>query len=460
MRDFEDSGALELEQIVLGALIGNPDRLDTWSIRGDYFAEPIHWDIFQLIESRRADGHDVSPAILANLLKAEPPITSGCDVPEYIRRLHLAGMDATPGIDQDLRLAAARRLVASVGVDLQDLGRNPMLNFADGLNAAHGALSEALSMGSQEPAQEDFEDVCRAVLDDVQNGITRDCVDLGYASLNSTFAGGIERGEFAILAARPSMGKSMVGGSIALQSARKGAGVMVFSLEMTRKQMMTRAISDLSYGGNRGIEYQRIMNNDLSENERRLVAEAGARNLKIPMRIDDRRGLTVADLRTRAVKFRDDLNKQGRNLDLIVVDHLGCLKPSGRYAGNRVHEVGEISDGLATLAKSLNVAVIALHQLNRGVEGRDNKRPGLSDLRDSGNLEQDASVVMFVYREAYYLSRLKFDEGSEQEMNRQALLQAKTNELEILVAKNRNGPTHTVHMFCDPGCNVVRDLAK
>jgi replicative DNA helicase len=146
------------------------------------------------------------------------------------------------------------------------------------------------------------------------------------------------------------------------------------------------------------------------------------------------------------------------SLALVVVDHLGLIKPSGRYSGNKVLETGEVSDALASLAKEQNVAVVALHQLNRGTEGRENKRPTLADLRNSGDLEQDADIVCFAYREAYYLERNKFDAGSQQEMQRQTELDACRNTMEVLIAKNRNGATTTVNLFCDMASNAIRDL--
>ena len=161
--------------------------------------------------------------------------------------------------------------------------------------------------------------------------------------------------------------------------------------------------------------------------------------------------------RTRAEAQRFD--RAGKRLGLVVVDHLGLIKPSGRYAGNKVQEVAEVSDALATLAKEQDVAVLALHQLNRGTEARDNKRPTLADLRNSGDLEQDADVVCFAYREAYYLERQKGADGSAQELQRHSELDACRNTLEFLIAKNRNGPTSVLSLFCDMASNVVRDLA-
>ena len=142
----------------------------------------------------------------------------------------------------------------------------------------------------------------------------------------------------------------------------------------------------------------------------------------------------------------------------MVIDHLGFIRASDRYRGNRVHEVTEISSGLGQIAKENDIALVVLCQLNRGTEGRENKRPTLADLRDSGSLEQDADVVIFCYREAYYLERNKCDPGSQMELERQTNLEAYRNVLELLVSKNRNGPTSAITCYCDMGANVVRDL--
>jgi replicative DNA helicase len=145
----------------------------------------------------------------------------------------------------------------------------------------------------------------------------------------------------------------------------------------------------------------------------------------------------------------------GKRLGLVIVDHLDHMTPSNRYKGNKVQEIGEISMGIARLAKSEQVAVLALHQLNRNPEGRDNKRPELADLRDSGRLEQDADLVLFAYRAAYYLERMKFEDTEES--RRIEKLEAKRNELELSIAKQRNGPTCIVELFCDMSANAVRD---
>jgi replicative DNA helicase len=170
--------------------------------------------------------------------------------------------------------------------------------------------------------------------------------------------------------------------------------------------------------------------------------------------------LSAAEIAARTRKVATDLERAGKRLGLVIIDHLGKVRPTKNYRGNRVMEVGEISNAMANLAKAEKVAVLCLHQLNRAVEGRENKRPTLADLRDSGNIEQDADLVLFAYRPGYYLERAKDDEGSDGEALRRSQLEAKRHVLELAIAKQRNGETTTIELFCDMPCNVIRDLDR
>jgi replicative DNA helicase len=189
------------------------------------------------------------------------------------------------------------------------------------------------------------------------------------------------------------------------------------------------------------------------------LREAAARFKKLPIKIDDQAQLTVSEIGVRARRYAAELERVGKRLDLVIVDHLGIAKPSTRYAGNKTNETGEISGALAALAKQLNCHVIAACQLNRDVEGRDVKRPQLSDLRNSGDIEQDGHIVTFLYRPAYYLERAKHDDP-DKEAARIASLAVLENNLEFIVAKNRNGPIGTVECFVDIANNAVRNLVR
>ena len=170
-------------------------------------------------------------------------------------------------------------------------------------------------------------------------------------------------------------------------------------------------------------------------------------------------GLSASEIAARTRREAERLKREGRELRLVIIDHLGKVQASDRYKGSKVNEIGELSDAMARLAKRENVAVLALHQINRGVEGRDNKRPALSDLRDSGTIEQDADVVMFVFRAIYYLERLKCDK-EEEERERLIKIERKPYDMEIMVAKNRGGATANVDVYANMAANAVRDKWK
>jgi replicative DNA helicase len=268
--------------------------------------------------------------------------------------------------------------------------------------------------------------------------------------------GGWPKGELSVVAGRPGMGKSAFASSALLRAAKAGHGCQFFSLEMTERQLGARMLSDVAYSSQRPIMYQDILRRSIQDLDRNRLKLAQEILEKLPISIEEQRGLTITDIATRARKLADKYDKDGGTLDVVFVDHMLLVRPSSRYAGNRVREVAEISDGLASLAKELQCAVVALCQLNRGVEGRDSKRPTLSDLRDSGAIEEDASTVTFLYRPAYYLAQKKPDSAEERAVLEE-LLEKDGKLLEFVVAKNRNGEVGIVDAFVEIGANAVRD---
>lgn len=278
-------------------------------------------------------------------------------------------------------------------------------------------------------------------------------IPTGLSDLDNA-TGGWHRGQFTILAGRPSMGKSAVALSSMLRTAEKGFGVLFLSLEMTEEQIVARSLTDYAYT-KPSIAYSDLRPGRAMAPEIRRLYDAAERFKSMPIVIETKSGLTVGEILARARKVREDLEKRGAPLALVVVDHLLKVRPSDRYAGQPVKELDEISEGMCALAKSLNVAVVGLHQLNRGVESRDNPRPLMSDLRGSGSLEQDADVVLFVYRPAYRYERQLDDPDKRAEA--EAAASELQNDLEIQIAKQRNGPPRSLEFFCDMSANVVRD---
>jgi replicative DNA helicase len=278
-------------------------------------------------------------------------------------------------------------------------------------------------------------------------------ISTGLTDLDNA-TGGHHRGETTILAGRPSMGKSAIAIASSIRTALKGNGVLYFSLEMTKRQVMARALADFAYT-NPAIAYSDLRPGRSDRYVHRLRAAAERFN-GLPMEVETKGGMTVAEIQARAAKAAEKFKEAGTPLGLIVVDHLLKIKPSSRYAGQPVKEIDEISDAMCVMAKTMNVAVLALHQLNRAVEARDNQRPVMSDLRQSGSLEQDADVVLFVYRPAYQFERQR-QEGKEAAAEAETKLQIVKNKLEIQIAKQRSGPTQTLEFWVDMASNVVRD---
>lgn len=286
--------------------------------------------------------------------------------------------------------------------------------------------------------------------------------DYAYSGINSLsrWIGGWRRKRFYVIAGRPSMGKSTLALSALLRTAMKGHGVMLFAIEMGRDEVSEIAMCDLAWSPHRRIEYRDISttathHEGFADKFGEVMQVAPMFN-SLPFYITDKGGLSVADVRSQALHYKQRLHADGKRLEVVCVDHLGLLKATGNYRGNKVAETEEVSRDLKELAKELDCAVVALAQLSRQTESRDDKRPTLSDLRWSGGIEQDADCVLMVYREEYYLKKEESD--SDKEMKRQAKLEKCRNTMQVFIEKQRGGPTGALTLFCDIGCGVVRDF--
>ena len=289
-------------------------------------------------------------------------------------------------------------------------------------------------------------------------------VTTGFLDLNNKL-GGFHRSDLLILAARPSMGKTALATNMAYQAAKahldsdgkEGAVVGFFSLEMSSEQLATRILSDVT-----SIESERIRKGQIGEREFHSFIEASSQLSRLPLFIDDTPALSIAAVRTRARRL-----KRKHNLGMVVIDYLQLLRAdSGKASESRVLEVSEITRGLKALAKELDLPVIALSQLSRAVESREDKRPQLSDLRESGSIEQDSDVVMFIFREEYYLNRDQptMHKGESQEAYNERYshwakrLQEVGHIAEIIIGKQRHGPIGTVRLQFDGQYTRFSDL--
>jgi replicative DNA helicase len=276
--------------------------------------------------------------------------------------------------------------------------------------------------------------------------------------------GGLQPSDLIIIAGRPAMGKTSLVTNIAFNVAKayrgekrpdgttetvNGGIVGFFSCEMSAEQLATRIIAEQS-----GIPSYKIRRGDIREDEFHRVSDAVREMQTVPFYIDQTGGLSIAGLTARARRL-----KRQRGLDLLVVDYLQLLSGSSKKGENRVQELTEITTGLKALAKELSVPLIALSQLSRQVESRDDKRPQLSDLRESGSIEQDADVVMFVYREEYYLKNKEPKPGTEEHFKWQTEMDQAHGKAEVIIGKQRHGPTGTVQLAFQADVTRFTNLA-
>lgn len=452
---------IDAEQALLGAIIVENKTMDACArlSPGDFF-DPVHAALFAAMRDQWQRTQSVNAVTLKAALADLPNVTDEINPFRYVERLISIGDSHNPdALVEVVREMALRRVLVAAGEDLALRARHLATDTIAAANLAVQAIDDVMATArGGKTTRTSLFDAFSRVLDAALNPDASDRITTGLADLDRAI-GGWRRKQYAVVAGRPGMGKTAVALSSAVKTAIAGHGVMYFSLEMPTEALGTRVLSDLSWQHGASIPYQRGLAGNLTDADASAWGNAAGRFSSLPFVIDDQRGLTMAEISARVRAQSQRFERDGKSLGLVVVDHLGLIKASGRYAGNKVQETGEISDALATLAKDANVAVVALHQLNRATEGRDNKRPTLADLRNSGDIEQDADVVCFAYREAYYLERMKFDAGTGQEYERRDRLDACRSTLEVLIGKNRNGPTDTVTLFCDMACNAVRDAA-
>ena len=323
-------------------------------------------------------------------------------------------------------LKAVRRRLIKASAEISELGYDEDTNIQELLEKAE---AELFSVSDQSLKQDltSIEQILTESFDRMEElhknkGALRG-IRTGYRDLDNMTAG-LQRSDLIILAARPAMGKTTIVTNLAYNVATVAKQpVLFFSLEMSKEQLVDRMLADAS-----GVDAWNIRTGNLSDDDFSKLSEAMGEMAEAPIFIDDTPGLSVLEMRTKARRASHD-----SPLGLIIVDYLQLMQGSGRDGGNRVQEVSEISRGLKLIARELNVPVIALSQLSRSVESRSPQIPQLADLRESGSIEQDADIVMFIYREAYY------NPETERE-----------NITDLIISKHRNGPTGKVELYFHP----------
>lgn len=441
--------AIELEQEILGRMIYRPAEAEVALRRltPEDFAEPLHAQMFEHLVALHAAGREPSVAALKAVV-GEDEIAPGVSGGEYLKRLYVHGAGVGDVADAVETLLDLSRKAA-----IERIGSNAMF-AARSTRAAHEIVRETIEQLQAIPGaigKTYRRKSSASAIDGLFEFLTSEgthCIPTGLLALD-TAVGGWPRGELSVVAGRPGMGKSALGVHAARVAAEAGLNVLVGSLEMTEEQIMARLICDVAFddGNPLPVFYSSIMRRKIAPGSTfwPRVEKAAAKVRRLPIHIIASRSMSAESICENARQYAAELAREGKTLDLVIVDHIGLVTPSSRYAGTRHREVAEITNALATLAKDLTVAVIALSQLNRQVLQDGEKRPSLGHLKDSGSIEEDASLVILAHRPAYYL------EGG-------AATQ-KAHDLELIVAKNRNGPTSSIEVYCHIGANAIRNAA-
>lgn len=457
--------SVETEQSVLGGILLSPATMDVVDtlLTVDDFVEPLHRRMYEAMQNQHRHGAKLTPPLLLHSLgvgAADLLEGGGLTYGEYLSRAVTAAPGASSIRDhvRILRnLGDARRIrrVSEEALAQTQLAGplydphpliDEMITALDGMKAQEaGAHSKRVSAGRAAL------DAIRSAQDAIAGKRPRGC-PYGIPTLDQVTLG-IQPGQLIVAAGRPGMGKSAFAAHVALSSAQAGYGVHYTSLEMTAEQLGARFVAAMAYDPRRPIPYFEITRGTgLDEDQlERLVI--GQRYLDaLPLLIEQQSGLSLSQIGIRAKRAAQHFESKGFHMGILVVDHLGLVASSDRYKGSKVNEISEITAALKIMAKDMGIGVLLLSQLNRGVEQRENKRPTLADLRDSGSIEQDADVVLGLYREAYYLEKV-----AERTPEQDAQLQQCRFDLIVDVLKQRQGATPQITTFCDIACNVLAE---
>jgi replicative DNA helicase len=465
---------VELEQALLGAILVNNEAFYRVSdfLEPRHFFEPIHQKLYEIAASLVRVGKTATPITCKTFLPPDLDV-AGLTASQYLARLAAEATTVINASDYGRAIydLAARRSLIMIGEEMVNTAYDSPADERPQnlIEQAERNLYELAETGRYDGGFQRFSQALTTAVEMAAHAYQRDGKLSGLATGLKDLdrmMGGLQKSDLIILAGRPGMGKSSLATNIGYNVARvwegavradgqvessNGGIVGFFSLEMSAEQLATRMISEQTE-----IPSYRIRRGEIASADFDRIAEAAREMERIPFYIDETGGLSVAQLAARARRL-----KRQRGLDLLVIDYIQLLQGSTRRAlEGRVQEVTEITTSLKALAKELNVPILALSQLSRAVENRDDKRPQLSDLRESGSIEQDADAVLFVFREEYYLKNKEPRPGTEDYFKWQTEMEAVHGRAELIIGKQRHGPTGAVALQFKADVTRFSDLAE
>ena len=465
--------SIEAEQQLLGAILTNNDIYDRVAaiVRPEHFYEPVHARIYEIAAARIAKNALASPVTLKAFMEDDEGLKE-LGGPAYLARLAGAAISSFAAADYARMIydMAIRRELIRLGRDIADKAARVEVS-SEPRDQIVEAEQKLYKLSEQGQTESGFQSFLKAVTDAVNVANAAYQRDGGLAGISTGLIdmdkklGGLHRSDLLILAGRPSMGKTSLATNIAFNIAKaykrgrlpdgtegtiEGGVVGFYSLEMSAEQLAARILSEAAE-----VPSEQIRRGDMTEAEFRRFVDAAKALEACPLYIDDTPALPISQLAARARRL-----KRTHGLDCLIVDYLQLVRPASAK-DSRVNEVSEITQGLKAIAKELDIPVIALSQLSRQVEAREDKRPQLSDLRESGSIEQDADVVMFVFREEYYVEREKpSDDRLEEIAAWQERMERLHGKAEVIIGKQRHGPIGTVELSFEGRFTRFGNLVK
>jgi replicative DNA helicase len=470
---FDDAPAsgpynLELEQNLLGCLLVENNLLDRLShLQPYHFYENLHARLFERLATLVGADEVATPATLKTYFDDDGPLQQVGGT-EYLVRLVGDVSRPVHAIDYAktiVELWRRREVILAAEQTIQRVLNDPDTDagtIGEDLSDAMHTLSEGDQIVGRHPvlaavAMADTMEAIEQAVKDPDGAMGMRC---GIKDLDKAL-GGFQRGRLVILGGRPSMGKTTLASSIGHGCASNNdqtEGVLFFSMEMSTHEIMARIATDMTFNPQTPIEYQDAAIGQITPHDFSRLYGTVATLDGVPFFIDEQGGRSIASMRGECIRVNRLLGQQGKRLGMVIIDQLGHIRDSGKYAGRKVDELGELTRGLKILAKEMDICVVCLHQLSRGVENRDVKRPKLSDLRESGHIEEDADDCIFVYRHFYYLERDQPDPGTPDYDTWLGRLDNFRNNLDVIVAKRRMGGVSTVSLYTSIGSAAIRDL--
>ena len=463
---------IEAEQALLGAILVNNEIASLISniIDATHFFEPIHSKIFETINKLIDKGQLANPTTLKGFFENDETF-SEIGGSNYLNRLADGAITIINATDYAnvIRDLSIKRSLIYIGEEMVNTAFEikPEENSNDQIELAEQKLYQLAEKGRNEGGFNSFSHALVKAIENAEAAKRRDGhlsgISSGFKDLDKKL-GGFQSSDLIILAGRPSMGKTALATNIAYNAASllqkdllngkdqsEGTGVAFFSLEMSAEQLATRILAEVT-----NIPSERLRKGNVSNDDFDNLVLSSQQLENMPFFIDDTPAINISTLRARARRL-----KRQENIGLIIIDYLQLVRPAySSRSETRVIEISEITQGLKALAKELNIPILALSQLSRQVEQRDDKRPQLSDLRESGAIEQDADLVMFIYREEYYHSRKKPNEMNEELIEWEKRMEDIQGITEVIIGKYRHGPTGTITLLFNGEVTKFADLAS